>query len=370
MEEATPMGHDRRLYQPRDRWVTPENYVRAITLIAAAVLLLCASTLLLTQEVAAQVAVQADISPRSDSDGCGQVRVVLVRFADGQPAPGVTLTMSARDTAAGGPELYAPVSSGIGVDGDQDVVEPPLTPPSTRCSPVITGTLTATTDRSGLARFSGLGEGNWMLRFDGRVTRSGKTAAVVPSPVQGLFPYGRTREGGGFVERVDALNEHGGPNPAPVQPGTGPTTSRYVLHFSVEHNGWLPGIDLATVDGAPPIPLAAVTPTSAGTPEPTPDGGTPGGAMPVSGDVEPQQSNSPGEFAFDRSCAGGVPSRDQAPAEPGGQPGAVRTLNLWWTVVLIVLIAALSILVLMWARRRARVISPVDRQHMNDGRRR
>ncbi len=214
------MGHDKRIYRPRDRWVAPKNYARSSTLAAAAVLLLCAGTLLQAHGVAAQ-----DYSSlRSENDGCGQTRMVLVRFADGQPAPGVTLTVSARDAATGGPELYVPVSSSM--DGHQDMVEPPLAPPGTRCSPVITGTLTAKTDRSGLARFNRLGEGNWMLRFDGEVTRSGKTASVVPASVQGLFPFGRTREGGGFVERVDALNEHGGPNPELVQPGTGPTTSR------------------------------------------------------------------------------------------------------------------------------------------------
>src|SRR5213078_4546319 len=113
-----------------------------------------------------------------------------------------------------------------------------------------------------LARFEGLGEGTWTVRFEGPVIRGGQTVSLVPVAVQGRAPYGRSREGGGFMERVDAMSEEGGPNPEPVQPGVGPTTSRYLLQFSGEYGGWLPGLDMSD-DGAPPVPLADVTPAPA-----------------------------------------------------------------------------------------------------------
>lgn len=307
----------------------------------AGLLLLYACASLLTESVAAE-----EGTPRPAS-ACGQSRLLLVRFADGQPAPGVRVTLSAASAAMGGPELYRPQGSGgpqTDVRDDQDAPVSPLATPGSECSPVITGTLTVTTDGSGLARFSGSGEGNWILRLDGEVARAGKVASIVPASVQGLFPYGRTREGGGFVERVDALNEHGGPNPGPVQPGTGPTTSRYVLHFSAEHGGWLPVIDLAAEDDAPTVPLSAVSLVTTVTPEAGPLGGTP-----ISGNTDYQQRDSDGESSFDPSAVEEAYRWDEGPARPGQQPAGTDLFTVWWAVALVLAVGALAV---VWRVRR------------------
>jgi hypothetical protein len=239
----------------------------------------------------------------------------------------------------------------------------PLPTTGAGCTPASTGTLTAPTDRAGLARFSGLGEGNWMLRFQGQVTHAGKTARLVPLSIQGLFPYGRTRRGGAFVERVDALSEHAPasliPNPEPVEPGTGPTTSRYVLLFAAEHGGWIPGVDLAPDDDAPPAPLALVAPVRQVTEVTTLTPEAPqAGGKPASGGFEQQPSNKPGEFTFSSPELEVVSPPDQATAELDGQPGDGRSGSLWRAALLILALGAPILLAL--ARRRARLVSAAD----------
>lgn len=334
--------HDRRTYHPQSGQDASRSSIRSGPLVPiAGLLLLCACASLPAELVAAQEA-----TPPPDS-ACGQSRLVLVRFTDGQPAPGVTLTLSAASAAMGGPELYSSQGSSVlqtDVRGGQDAPVSPLATPGSECTPVITATLTVTTDGSGLARFDRLGEGNWILSFEGEVRRASKVATIVPPSVQGLFPYGRTREGGGFVERFDALNEHGGPNPEPVQPGTGPTTSRYVLGFSAEHGGWLPVIDLADEDDAPPVPLSAVSLVITVTPEAGPLGGTP-----ISGNTDYQQRDSDGESSFDPSAVEEAYRWDEGPARPGQQPHRTDLFTVWWAVALVLAVGALAV---VWRVRR------------------
>jgi hypothetical protein len=74
------------------------------------------------------------------------------------------------------------------------------------------------------------------------------------------------------MERVDALNEEGGPELDPVPSSAGATTVRYVLDFSASYGGWLPEIDLASADDVPPLPLAIAAPVPDVTPQPARDG--------------------------------------------------------------------------------------------------
>ena len=65
---------------------------------------------------------------------------------------------------------------------------------------------------------------------------------------------------------VNQLNEEGASDSEPVEPGTGATTSRYVLQVSGESRAWLPGLDLATDDNEAPLPLAEVSPVPSSMP--------------------------------------------------------------------------------------------------------
>ena len=217
--------------------------------------------------LASQPAAARGASQSYQGDPCDQTRFVLVRFLDGSPVPGVRTVLSAAPSSMGGPELYmidAPDTPDASdqlaqADGHPESVMPVILMPGRTCHPVITGTLVAVTNAEGLARFDSLGEGTWVLRFEGTITRGHQTASVVPAAVQGRPPYGRTRWREGFAERVDALNEEGGPNPEPIQPSVAASTSRYLLQFSTEYAGWLPGLDLASEDDVPPVPLADAT---------------------------------------------------------------------------------------------------------------
>ena len=339
---VTATDRDRRSYHPQSGRDASRSSIRSGPLVPITrLLLLCACASLPAMLVAAE-----EVTPPLVG-ACGQTRLVLVRFADGQPAPGVRVTLSGASAEMGGPELYGPQGSSAPqaeARDEQDAPVSPIATPGSECSPVIGGTLTVTTDRSGLARFSGLGEGNWMLRFEGEVARAREVASVVPASVQGLFPYGRTREGGGFVERVDALNEHGGPNPEPVQAGTGPTTSRYVLHFSMEHGGWLPVTDLAAEDDAPPVPLAAVSLVTTVTPGAGPLGGTP-----ISANTDNQQGDSSAESSFEPTSVQVASRRDEAPARPGQHPAGTDLPATWWAVALVLAVGALLVI---WRMRR------------------
>lgn len=325
------VDRDWRAHYPHSKRDASKSSMCSGTLVSIPLLLLLgASAFLLAGHAGAEEA-----TPPPD-DACAQTRLVLVRSVDGQPAPGVRVTLSAVSPEMGGPGIYSSqgsIAPKTESRDDQDAPVSPLATPGIECTPVITGTLTATTDRSGLAQFSRLGEGNWMLRFDGEVARGSEIASVVSASIQGLFPFGRTREGGGFVERVDALNEHAPasliPNPEPVQPGTGATTSRYVLQYSAEHGGWLPGIDLAAGDDAPPVPLAAVAP--------------------VSGDPDGQQSDSAAESSFDPSAVEEASRWDQATAQPAQQPESTDLSTVWWVVALVLAGGALPV---MWRMRR------------------
>jgi hypothetical protein len=336
------MDPDQRPHQPKRIQNPLEDPMYAATRALIVGLLLCAPAFLLAERGAAQAANTAVDS------GCGQSRLVLVRFEDGRPVPGVKVTLSAASPAMGGPEIYRSQSP----DGDPDagIVPPPVNPtPQSECTPVITGTLASVTDQSGLARFERLGEGTWMLRFSGEVSSAGRTAPIVPAPIQGLFPYGRTREGGGFVESVDALNEHGGPNPEPVQPGVGPTTSRYLLHYSAEHGGWLPGLDLAAADDLLPAPLAQVT--SVTTPElDVVDGRSRSTADAGAGaDTETDRA---GESSFDPSRVEVMPPEDEAPTQVVNQAEGASRLTVSWAILLLLALGALLVVLRMRRWRR------------------
>lgn len=265
------------------------HYLGLVAMLLSA---LCAFALLfakeaLAQEASAQVASAQEVHVQPSPE-CGQTRWVLVRFLNGKPAAGIIVDLTAALADMGGPQLYAtggslrslPGQSAPIGESDQGIaVAPQPTLGMAGCKPVISGTLTAITDLQGRARFDRLGEGVWVALFEGEVTHAGHTASIVPASIQGLFPYGRTRGGGGFLEQVTALNEEGGSNPGlgPVQAGAGPTTSRYVLEFSAIYGGWLPSLDLADMaevadvkdvateevssgQDAPPVPLERVTP--------------------------------------------------------------------------------------------------------------
>ena len=291
---------------------------------------------------------------------CGQSRSVLVRFIDGKPAQDIKVILTAASSAMGGPELY--VMGGEtdrpGTPDATDVVSP-LSTPDPNCTAVITGTLTATTDQRGMVRFDGLGEGMWLLRFEGEVTHERQIASVVPASVQGLFPQGRTRGGGGFVEQVSALNEEGGPNGQPVQPGVGSTTSRYVLEFSAEQGGWLPGLDLADADDAPPIPLARVTTVASMTP----------GIMSQESKGEIGTDGNTQESAFDASSAEVVPGSGQRPSQATVQTNQNNTqhFSVWWIVVLGLTVGGL--VAIAWARRRT-TVAGADKQELTGDQRR
>ena len=320
---------------------------RAGSIVAIFASTMCLGGFLLAQGASAQ---DSGLPP---GPVCGDTRSMLVRFLDAKPVPGVRLTLTAAPPEMGGPELYlagelaGPSTPDVpkGDEESEEVVVSPLPPTDTGCRPVVTGTLSMVTDPEGRARFHHLGEGTWILRFEGEVTRERRTAAIVPTSTQGLFPHGRTRDGGGFIERVDTLNEHGGPNPEPVPPVAGPTTSRYVLSFSPEHDAWLPGLDLAPDDDAPPAPLAAVTPVATYT-DATPETS----AVPPDAD-EHSSTNGAQESAFDGSDAQVVLEEGQPAVPPTMQDdNRVRWLNGWWVPVVALTLGGL--LVIMWARRR------------------
>ncbi len=363
------MGLSQLRYDQPGLWVIWTRCGARLAEVLAVLALLCAGALLMTQHVVAQ--------EENTHQGvtCGQTRLVVVRFLDGTPVPGVEVILSATAPVMGGPELYMRAGSGqpTASEGGQDGVgvTPHLPTPDRECHPVITGTLTAVTDPQGLARFDRLGEGTWMLRFEGETTHGRQTAYIVATSVQGRFPYGRTREGGGFIERVDALNEEGGPNPGPVQPGTGPSTSRYLLQFSAEYGGWLPGLDLATEDGVPPLPLAGVKPGPMATPMPmtTPEGTY---ARVISGTGNYRNTDNsmggpgiagsaPQESAFDPSSVKVMPSQDQAFTESGGQRTGVGVppFNIWWAglryapLLGLTLGGIVAVVAIVWGRRRA-----------------
>jgi hypothetical protein len=323
--------------------------------------------LLHVQGVAAQTQTPATIQaqPQEPEGGsqqsatCGQTRSVLVRFLDGRPVPGVEVTLIAASQYMGGPELNVTGDLTSG-DGQQVVVSPLATPhPETdtvtgmkvECRPVITGTLTAITDPQGLVHFDLLGEGAWVLHFDGEVSHDGHTAYVVPAPIQGLFPQGRTRAGGGFIEQITSLNEEGGPNARLVQPDAEPATSRYLLGFSQEYGGWLPGLDLASADNVPPVPLAAVTVTS-------------GVRVATVTPVTTEQSftnNATQDSSFDATNAKGadlVPGANQSAPQlagqasgtsSGGSGSGVSEFDLTWAVVLGLVLG--GVVAIVWARR-------------------
>lgn len=355
------MDHDQRSHCGRWFGIPMLCMVRRSLAAFMVLLLLRASARLMTQHVAAQ----AEISPQSG--GCGQTRLVLVRFLNGEPVPGVRVILTAVSPAMGGPELYKTDRSGsqsTAIDDSRDIVVPPLLTPASACTPVITGTLTVATDASGQARFDRLGEGTWMVRFEGQVKLADQTASIAPASAQGPFPYGRTRDGGGFIERVDALNEHGGPNPEPVQPGTGLTTSRYVLHFSAEQGGWLPGLDLAAEDGMRPVPLARVTPVT--TTLDSEDAGT-GPGTDRGGNLDNPTSDTADEFAFDPSAVEVVTPQDQAPTQPDGQPEGTRLFNVWWAIFLVLAVSALAAIV--WGKKRASIAHITERAPVEERRR-
>jgi hypothetical protein len=291
-----------------------------IPTMARTLILRCVGTLLaLSALLASQPAAARGPSQSHKGDACGQTRFVLVRFLDESPVPGVSVLLSAVPASMGGPELYkadasdAPDTPGArdqlaeAEDHPESLMPVTLTPGRT-CDPVITGTLVAETNAKGLARFDNLREGTWVLRFEGTITRGHKTASVVPAAVQGRSPYGRTREGGGFTEQVDALNEEGGPNPEPIQPSVAASTSRYLLQFSTEYAGWLPGLDMASEDEVQPVPLADVT-------------------------LVQEAEKGSSESTFDSSSVALVPPQD-LPFSEGGQPHGEQPFSLWLATVL------------------------------------
>ncbi len=291
---------------------------------------------------------------------CGQTRSVLVRFLDARPASGVKVLLTAASPDMGGPELYvkasppAPPAPG----GGQTVVISPLSTPDMNCTSVITGTLTASTDQRGLARFDRLGEGAWLLYFEGEVTYEGLVAPIVPASIQGRFPQGRTRAGGGFIEQVTPLNEEGGPTGQPVQSGTGPTTSRYLLAFSAGQGVWLPGLDLAAADDEPPVPLAGMTPVEPVAPMTTPVPETPTMPSAVVTQGVSQSSragngtnSSAQESTFDASSAEVVPGSSQLAPQSTGPKDNTHQFSAWWAAVLGLTVGGVA--VLMWARRHA-----------------
>ncbi|MBF6614371.1 MAG: hypothetical protein IVW55_14740 [Chloroflexi bacterium] len=322
------------------------GYRRWVLKIAWMISLFCAGALLVIQHAAAQ-------SPEQDTRrgvACGQTRFVLVRFLDGNPASGVRTVFSAAPPSMGGPQLYMPDASGrpTGIRAQPDGVMPTLPTPSVGCQSVITGTLAAVTNAQGLARFDGLGEGTWTLRFEGTITRGHQTSSLVPAAVQGRAPYGRTRQGGGFAERIDTLNEDGGPNPQRIQPGVGATTSRYLLHFSTEYAGWLPGLDLASEDGMPPLPLADMTLAPWAIPGSTSGGGT--SSSESGGSTESLSDSSSQESTFDPSSVKLVPPQDHALSEGSGERTGASSLNAWWAAVLGLTLG--GVVAIVWGKRR------------------
>ncbi|MBF6611601.1 MAG: hypothetical protein IVW55_00550 [Chloroflexi bacterium] len=299
---------------------------------------LCVSGLMFAQGAAAQAG-GSQHSPEGAM--CGQSRSVLLRFLDGRAAMGVKVVLTAASPAMGGPELYVAgrETNQFGPSAGQGGGVAPMSTPEVDCTPIVTGTLKATTDQRGLVRFDQLGEGTWILQFEGEVTHQQDTASVVPASLQGLYPQGRTREGGGFVEQVTALNEEGGPSQQPVQPGAGPTTSRYVLEFSSGQGGWLPGIDLAAANDAPPIPLASITVGAVGTPSVVRQASSDGSGT----------GDSTQESTFDASGAYVVPGSDQQPSQRTVQT-STHLISAWWVAVAGLVIGGL--VAIAWATRR------------------
>lgn len=222
-------------------------------------------SLLLTDRVAGAV-------PETD---CGSTRLVKVRFPDGSPVPGLQVALArsvfsvdhGSDTSSSTGE--APPGSATEQSAPFSLltltltVAPTWDVPQSDCMSASEGSVRGLTNADGIAGFAGLAEGSWMLHFEGTVSRggqAGRAMPVTPASLQGMYPYGRTRSGGGFVELVSPLNEEGYPNGAPVSPSTGDSTSRYVLQLNKEGTAWMPGLDLATGDEEGPLPLAEVTP--------------------------------------------------------------------------------------------------------------
>ena len=228
------------------------------------------------------LAVARDNLPAPVATACGSTRFVKVRFQDGSPVPLLRLVLTAPATATASASATTDNADSLLGSHETFVASTPeqgnlahtfpwtptpdLDEPEPECHPVSTGTLAAVTNADGVARFEGLGDGNWLLRFEGTLAYGTQTASVVPAIMQGLYPYGRTRYGGGFTEMVNPLNEEGAPDSEPVEPGTGATTSRYVLQFSGERSVWLPSLDLATDDNEAPLPLADLSPVPSSMP--------------------------------------------------------------------------------------------------------
>lgn len=186
---------------------------------------------------------------------CGLARLVRVRTLDGAAVAGVTVRLEARPASSGGPETYSDRTAGCPADA----------------RPVLTGTLIAHTDTTGLARFERPGPGLWTLWMEGETEGN----PISPRGVQGTPPYGTNPPGGGHLELLDPYNEHvsglvsGDVPGAPVEPAeameakqlasasasAGAGTSNYVLVPS--YTGWVPALDLAS-GSDPPQPLSSL----------------------------------------------------------------------------------------------------------------
>lgn len=354
-----------------------------------AALMLCGAGCLLVRGVAAQE------GGTQQTTTCGQTRSVLVRFLDGKPAPVVKVTLASLRSEAspemGGPELYAagaagaaggptgPTAQSSPTEGGQAVTVSPLRPPDLGCRPVVTGTLTALTNPQGRVRFDQLGDGAWVVQFEGEVAYSGRSAYIVPVSVQGLFPQGRTRAGGGFIEQVTSLNEEGGPNPEPVSelatPGAGHErsggTSRYVLEFSAQYEGWLPGLDLVTADNSPPVPLAEVTPPAMATPAISAVSAiTSAGATPAVGQERNAESPANGtaqESSFDMASVSveEASGSDQPALQTAGQKSGAPWFNAWLAVAGLTLGGVGAI---VWAKRRSAATDSTSSTELRDTR--
>lgn len=211
------------------------------------------------------------VSQARDRTTCGETRLLQVRFLDGSPVSHIRVVLIPASEAMGGPEAFPQNSSGDSTEENMSEqsahyhagpVNIASLTPETACSPVFTGPLITVTDAQGFARFERLSAGNWVLHFEGTIAHGGHNAPLISSSIQGRYPYGRSRNGGGFIERVDPFNEDGGSDAQPIGSSTGATTSRYLLLFSEKDHVWLPGLDLTSADEEAPQPLADVTPVS------------------------------------------------------------------------------------------------------------
>ena len=158
---------------------------------------------------------------------------VALRTLAGQPAPGVTITLTPRPSAAGGPA------------GAQQ-------------------SRTAPTDNKGWAAFDRVASGIWLLSLAG----SAEGLPLQPAADQGKAPYGTNTQGGGFMIAVGELGDDIGADDS----GIAQSRVAQALFVGQARNGvWVPEYDLSDISQTPqPLslvptiaPFTALTPASA-----------------------------------------------------------------------------------------------------------